>query len=124
MVTKVYLNIMAEFILRILIKVKVSAPKRIAGEREFANLGEFYTWMNENLKRPKNLKGDALLAVAEVGHYSSHTQGHGLNCTNDQPSGYKAKELARKTGFLTTSPGGDTAVQLEKAALFLEALDN
>jgi hypothetical protein len=101
-----------------MIIVKVHAPKRCKGEYSFTGYQEFYEWMNKNFKRPKGLGATVLLVLAERGRYYDGS----IDCSNDKPLGYQAKELAREIGFLKPRVGGDTRPILDKVHDYIEKL--
>ena len=83
---------------------------------------ELYEWLEVNLKRPEGLKGDILLATAEVGYYSLHSNTRGIVCSNKRPIGHRAREFARQAGFLKTTFGSDSEMDFSKVRTFINAL--
>ncbi len=105
------------------INVEVTSPKRIAGIYIFSSFGEFYDWIDKNFKRPRILKAVALLSLAEGGSFEFSTGWYGIKASCDKVIGYKAKEIARKIGFLKSKRGGDIGYNLGKANEYVKILD-
>jgi hypothetical protein len=102
------------------IVLKCLSPKRLAGEYTFKSFKALYTWVLENLKRPKGLANMLVLAVAENGEYKSYVQGRCIEVASDVKLGYEAKKLAREIGLIR---GDRYSRKMEVGLKFAEAVD-
>lgn len=105
-----------------MIVVEVRAPRRCQGKYSFEGYREFYRWLEANRLGPSASRASALMGLAESGSFMAHVFGLSIACSCDKPVGYKAKELAKETGFIKTKMGSDVGYNLQELENYLERL--
>ena len=89
-----------------MIRVKCKSPKQASGNHQFDGFVEFARWL-DCIKRAKTGIGATLCSLAEHGSTRTALVGYIVEADSDRLYHYKAKELAREVGVVTTKSGGD-----------------
>lgn len=89
-----------------LIKVKCSLPKPLAGEYTFSSYHELSGWIHSKFRRPKSLAGQVIVRVSEGGQTGLFTGLYAIEVKSDSTLGYlDHRRLARESGVLVRKRG-------------------